>query len=278
MVHYGGYEANDNWNDEWAMRTKENDFYKWRDRLLCYDHNNTEFREWWIQRGLEMVAHDEIDGIFIDGIVKTDKKFLPVKRHGLAYFQTARELRKRLPEGKLLIGNGLRAKTSNKNSYRKHLQYLDGSYLEGWCVQERLAPTLDLMSYALKIGRIIMLNAHPLHYDKALFNKMKSLDRRYDFIQKEEYIGFPLGFFLLSVAPNSYFSYRTSVDANPKQLAVFDNTRFEAVMRKLGKPLGDYVKESEYEYSREFEHLKVQVNLQTMKGVLTVKDDNGEEL
>jgi len=126
MVHYSGksYAANKSWKDEWAMIDPKNKSeFKWRERHQCYDHRNLEFREWWIQRALNMVAHDEIDGVFIDGIVKTDKRFLPVKNHGKAYLATANELRERLPPGKILIGNGLRANTSNKNGYLEHLEY-----------------------------------------------------------------------------------------------------------------------------------------------------------
>ena len=54
---------------------------------------------------------------------------------------------------------------------------------------------------------------------------------------------------------------------------MFDNTRFEAITRKLGKPLGDYVDDGDGGYSREFEHLKVHVNIETRQGTLTVKDE-----
>lgn len=279
MVHYGGYSANENFNEEWAMfNPKQNNNYKWRGKFLSYDHTNLDFREWWIQRALDMVAHDEIDGIFIDGIVKSDKNFLPVKNHGRAYLATANELRKRLPAEKILIGNGLRANTSNKNCYLDHLEYLDGSYLEGWAHQKNLAKTLELMSAALKKGRIIMLNATPHHLDNGKLNSMKSLDDRYDYVAKPQFIGFPLGYFLLIAEPHAHFSYHVGVHAKPKAMCVFDNTRFDAITRKLGKPMGDYVKEGEGKFSREFEYLKVQVNIQTMEGVLTVKDDRGEEL
>ena len=50
----------------------------WRDKWLSYDHTNAEFREWWIHRALDMLAHDEIDGIFVDGLCKVERSFLPV--------------------------------------------------------------------------------------------------------------------------------------------------------------------------------------------------------
>jgi len=209
--------------------------------------------------------------VFIDGIVKTDKRFLPVKNHGEAYLATANELRERLPAGKILIGNGLRANTSNKNGYLEHLEYLDGSYLENWTRQKNLAPTLKLMSAALKKGRIIMLNGEPRNVNKTEYDQMRNLDDRYDYLGKPEIIGFSLGYFLLVAEPHAHLSYHSGVDAHPRMMAVFDNTRFEAITRKLGKPLGDYVKNGN-EYTREFEYLKVWVNLETTQAVLTVKD------
>mmetsp|Transcript_13254 Transcript_13254/g.24383 ORF Transcript_13254/g.24383 Transcript_13254/m.24383 type:complete len:418 (+) Transcript_13254:23-1276(+) len=281
MVHYGGYLANENFKNEWSMRNprRGGDYYKWRGKYLSYDHTNLEFREWWIQRALDMVAHDEIDGIFIDAIVKAVLTNLPVKNHDKAYFATATELRERFPEGKLLIGNALRVgRTSDGNL--KHLKYLDGSYLENWQSPKpwQMKKTLELMSTALKQGRMIMLTAEPNHHDEGELNRLTSLDDRYKYVGRPRFIGFTLGFFLLIVEPNAYFSYRTGVDARPKVKCVFDNTRFEAITRKLGKPAGEMVQEGGHVFSREFEYLKVRVNLVTMEGVLTVKDDKGEEL
>ena len=101
----------------------------WRDKWLSYDHTNAEFREWWIQRALDMLAHDEIDGIFVDGLCKVERSFLPVKNHGKAYLLTAKELRERLPPGKILIGNTIRANMGKEGNYR-YMRHLDGSYLE----------------------------------------------------------------------------------------------------------------------------------------------------
>ena len=251
MVHYGGYSANENFKDEWAMyNPKRKDYYKWRSKYLSYDHTNLEFREWWIQRALDMVSHDEIDGVFIDGIVKADARYLPTKGHNFAYRATADELRRKLPTGKILIGNGLRARTSSRDSYASHLEYLDGSYLEGWASEKNLAPTLDLMSDALKKGRIIMLSAGPDGFDQKQFNQIRSLDARYTFAGKPEYINFPLAYFLLVYEPHAYFSYHYGVDANPRRKFVWDNNRFEELTRRLGRSKGGYVRESKHEFSR----------------------------
>mmetsp|Transcript_20355 Transcript_20355/g.43621 ORF Transcript_20355/g.43621 Transcript_20355/m.43621 type:complete len:389 (-) Transcript_20355:35-1201(-) len=276
MVHYTGpnfkYLAYEDFNEDWAMTG-----WKWMRKYLSYDHTNLEFREWWIQRALDMVAYDEIDGIFIDAIVKAELKRLPVKNHGRAYWDTANELRERLPEGKILIGNAVRVGSTKDCNY-KHLKYLDGSYLENWCKAESLKKTLDLMSRALKQGRIIMLKGQPTHLDEQKLKRITSLDKKYSYVGKPEFIGFALGYFLLIAEKHAYFSYRTGVDASPRAKSVFDNTRFDAITRKLGEPMGDCADEGDGVFTREFEYLNVKVNIQTMRSELTVKDNKGEEL
>ena len=47
MVHYAGYAANDDFKNEWAMWNPErNDYYKWRDKFLSYDHTNAGNLYW----------------------------------------------------------------------------------------------------------------------------------------------------------------------------------------------------------------------------------------
>ena len=79
MVHYGSYSANKDWNPDWAARNRRNgELIRWTaGNRPSYDHTNKEFREWWIKRGLDAVSNDEIDGLFIDGIVKTSVGYLP---------------------------------------------------------------------------------------------------------------------------------------------------------------------------------------------------------
>jgi hypothetical protein len=73
MLHYGGYDANKDFKEEWALHNpkRNNEPFYWREEILSYDHTNLEFQEWWIQRGIDMLGHDQIDGIFIDAICKT---------------------------------------------------------------------------------------------------------------------------------------------------------------------------------------------------------------
>jgi hypothetical protein len=279
MVHYGDYAANETWKEDWAARDQDSgELVKWRDKFLSYDHFNLEFREWWITRALDMTSHDEIDGIFIDGINKVDNRNYCSPGHAEAYLITANELRRRLQTGKLLIGNAVRAARGG-DCNMKHLKYLDGSYLEGWQTNKNtIRDTVELISAMGKQGRIVMLTSSPMGMDektKTELESTKSLEKRYEKV--EEYIDFPLSIFLLGVEKYGYFSYHYGPpDANPRVLAAFDPSHFKKVTNKLGIPQGDYLQEDDYIFSREFEHLKVTVDIEKQHAVLTVKEEKDE--
>lgn len=156
--------------------------------------------------------------------------------------------------------------------YLLKIVYLDGSYLENWADPRFMGRTLHLMEDALKQGQIIMLNAGPHNLDTNIYYAIPTLFERYEFLNDPIYIDYPLGYFLLIVEPYAYFSFHEGVDAKQGKMTVFDNNRFDAITRKLGKPLGKYVEESEGVYSREFEFVKVHVDLNTQQGTLTVQN------
>ena len=95
VVHYPGYDANTSFQDEWAVREKatsdDDKVFLFKDRYMLYDHTHSELREWWIQRALDMVSHDEMDGVFIDAIIKTSNPHLGGVHNARAYFDTAVE-------------------------------------------------------------------------------------------------------------------------------------------------------------------------------------------
>mmetsp|Transcript_10903 Transcript_10903/g.21682 ORF Transcript_10903/g.21682 Transcript_10903/m.21682 type:complete len:395 (-) Transcript_10903:28-1212(-) len=279
MCHYGDYAANKTWEEDWALRyTDTNELVKWRNRIISYDHRNVDFREWWIKRALDMTEHEEIDGVFIDGICKVGhRKYCPPD-HAAAYIATANELRSRLQPGKLLIGNAVRA-AQRGDCNLKHLKYLDGSYLEGWQQsKDTIRDTVELISVMGKQGRMVMLTSTPMGMDQkvtAEVKKTRSLEKRYDIV--EDYIDFPLGVFLLGVEKWGYFTYHYGPpDANPRRLNVFDPTKFKKVTDKLGMPMGDYAIEDDYILSREFEHLKIRVDIEKQHAVITPKDERDE--
>ena len=156
-------------------------------------------------------------------------------------------------------------------------EYLDGSYLENWMDPRFVVRSLQLMADALKQGQMIMLNSGPHMLDRDSYNAIDKLSARYEFLNDPKYIDYPLGCFLLIVEPHSYFSYHEGVDGRPGAKTVYDNNRFDAITRKLGHPLGKYVEDSKGVFSREFEYVKVHVDVNTQQGTLTVQNDVGHD-
>ena len=258
---WGEDPTNGQFNQNWAMTKRGDPLWQGR-KHLTYNHKNLNFREWWIRRALDMASHDEIDGLFIDDIDKVNHYQLPnLRGHEKAYLATASELRKRLPGEKILIGNALKARLGNDGNLG-HLDYLDGAYVENWNQSRNHEPTLDLMTAALKMKKIVVISS-----TSSKWNNRWGKGGNWK-------LDFPLAFFLLIVEPHAYFSCPVGTDAILGN-DIFDDSRFETVMQKLGKPIGSYVKEGANEFSREFEHFTVKVVLRSRKGTLTFKDRRG---
>lgn len=286
MVHYPGYDANKYFiENEWSMRDEQSKVFMFKNKYFWYNHSNSDFREWWIKRALDIVSNDEIDGIFIDAIMKTTLRISGCPDNTDAYWQTAKELRQRLPDGKLLIGNALRPRANSRvGGYGniKHLQYLDGSYMEGWLGDaDTIVKAMELMSNASMSGRIIMLNAGPVfnnQEERIEMDKMKRLDDRYTYMK--QFIDFPLAIYLIIVDQFVYFSYHYNVDAKSNGRngrAAFDCYQFYEIKRKLGKPKGEY-KRNGYIFTREFEYLSVFVNVASREARLTERELLHDEL
>ena len=67
MEHNGAKWGEDPTNDgqfdqNWAMTKRGDPLWQGR-KHLTYNHKNLNFREWWIRRALDVVSHDEIDGL-----------------------------------------------------------------------------------------------------------------------------------------------------------------------------------------------------------------------
>lgn len=290
VIDYHNYAACkefDQHKEEWALK-KGGKIWLFKNRYMIYDNREQGLKDWWVKTATEMAAHPEIDGIFIDAICKTVPKstIYPYEDSDQQYVRMAEQLRNKLPKGKLLIGNALRATSVNGN--RQHLDYLDGSYLERWTIgsgklsdADAIASGIELMREALKKGKIIMLTATPsgATVDEDETPKAKSAKEkekmeampgsgRLDFMRKN--LTFPLAVFLVCAEKHAYFSYHSGVDANPKSTDIWDNNLMPELKRPLGKPLSDPVKNG-YEYTRSFEHVDVWVNIKTREAKLNWK-------
>lgn len=73
IVHYGGYAANSSLRDipgAFLVGRDGNDELI-RNRIQAYDLTDKALRDWWIDAAKEVCSDPAIDGIFLDGVVKT---------------------------------------------------------------------------------------------------------------------------------------------------------------------------------------------------------------
>ncbi len=295
-IRFSPYEANaefDAREADWAMHRKDTgEVVKFRDYLRYYNLAVPDMREWWVQTALGMLDQKAIDGVFIDAIMQIglagytlNNRMVHAPEKAKGYWLMAEDLRRRMPEDKLLIGNALRiAFTENGNI--EHLEYLDGSYLENWSFHAGhdksaddharvIAGSIEVMQKALKMGRIVMLTSGPMgamEDGKILGGKKvehRNQARKLAAMRRD--ITFPLAVFLTIVEPYAYFSYHSGVDARPAQKHIWDNNVFEVLKRPLGKPLGPFKREG-YVFTRKFTKLEVMVNVMTKEAKITWYD------
>jgi len=295
-IRFDPYEANAEFNAneaDWAMHRKDTgEVVQFRDRLRYYNLAVPAMREWWVKTALGMLDQQAIDGVFIDAIMQIDlagytigKQVMRAPGKAEGYWLMAEDLRRRMPKDKLLIGNALRiAFTENGNI--KHLDYLDGSYLENWWFHagrnktaedhaRAIAGSIEVMHKALKMGRIVMLTSGPMGsmVDGKFIGgkKVEYKDQASKFAAMRKQITFPLAVFLTIVDPYAYFSYHSGVDANPARNHIWDNNVFDVLKRPLGKPLGPFKREG-HVFTRKFTKLEVMVNVMTKEAKITWYD------
>jgi hypothetical protein len=295
-IKYGGYDANAEFDAneaDWAMHRKDTgEVVEFRTRWRYYNLAVPAMREWWVKTALEMVDEQAIDGVFIDAIMQIDlagykigNRVMRAPEKAEGYWLMAEDLRRRMPEDKLLVANALRvAFTENGNI--KHLDYLDGSYLENWTFHAgrnktaedhayAVAGSIEVMQEALKMGRIIMLTSGPMgavEDGKFIGGKKVEYDNQADKLAAmRQQITFPLAVFLTIVEPYAYFSYHAGVDANPARENIWDNNLFDELKRPLGRPLGPYTRDG-YVFTRKFTNLEVMVNVMTKEAKITWYD------
>jgi hypothetical protein len=273
VINYPLYRANDIFDrnrDAWALK-KNGEVFLFKDRYAIYNHLDRGLQDWWITTAKGMASDPAIDGIMIDAICKTDaaddgrRSIYPGAEYGRAYFDTAMRLKKELG-GKLLVGNALRASKPQFNM--QHLEYLDGSYVEGWAhpmggriFADYVADGMNAMSQALADGKLILFNAGPV-----VVGRDTRLARDADYASRErwmkQHIRFPLAVFLMVAEPGAYFHYGTGPDVFPgPKMDIWRNDIYDELCRPLGKPIGPASVHGHI-YTRQFEHLDVSLDLE----------------
>jgi hypothetical protein len=242
----------------------------------AYDLTNPELQEWWLDHCVEMAAHPEIDGLFIDGNIKAlepaflkrevgEKKKAEVAE---AYDAMMQRLDSQVGNDNLLLANLIRARLPN--SGLDYLEHFDGSYIEafeseanGLTKLEYVSKGIAAVQKAARDGKIICFS---MGLGKALDVGLKIDDTRAKLDEgsdAQERLTYALAIFLICAEKYSYFLPHDgySVNRNDSSVWLKDFPEFD---KPLGPPLGPAVQDG-YAYTREFAHASVWLDIENEK-------------
>ena len=235
-------------------------------RLKRYDLSKAEVREWWAEEVRKAVVEGSCDGVFMDAFPQIASE-ANIELWGQEKYDSIqdglRELirltREKTNSSALLMYNGIR-NTDVKNFGMEYLELADAAAIEHFdqfasTSKESIRQDLADMSEACRNGKVVILKTFPGFN----WTDRKKMARPYEELLEEarKNITFPLACFLVAAGPYSYFNYSWGYKPEFGTLEWYDE-----LDRPLGESLGDAVVDG-WEYTREFEHVKVWVNIET---------------
>jgi hypothetical protein len=276
IVHYSGYDVNESMAkvDNPLLTDASGDaMIVHAKKRGAYDLTNPALRKWWLDHCVEMAAHADIDGIFIDGSIKAlepaflkreigQKKKAEVKKD---YSQLMRSLHEKIGSDELLIANIIRARLPN--SGLDYLEHFDGSYLEaieteanGLSRVEYLTKGIAAIQTAARDGKIICFS---MGLGEAVqigigIDDTRAKAKQGLAIQKR--LTYSLAMFLICAEKYSYFLAHDGYSVNRNDSSVWLKD-FPEYSRPLGPPKGPASKDGNI-YTRKFEQASVWLDIE----------------
>jgi len=247
-----------------------------RGRVSAYDLSNRALQEWWLAHVEAYCRSAYIDGLFIDGNIKVlepaflrqelgAEKKAAVER---GYHRMMSGIHETLGPNKLVIANIIRARFPDAGV--GYADYFDGSYIEGFehavgglSREEYMAKGIAGIQTAARSGKII---AFTMGMGEIKATKMGIDEARGEILDQaalQKRLVYALANFLVCAEKYSYFLPHDGygVDSGESLLWMKDIPEFN---RPLGAPKGAAVK-SGWIYTREFEHARVWLDLESEK-------------
>jgi len=276
FLDYSLYDAHEVYaqHPEWWLRKLDGSLDKKRGDLMRYDLSNPEVREWWTDEVKKAVINGSCDGVFMDAFPQiTDtanielwgqEKYDAIQE-GL--IRTIELTRDKIGPDNIIMYNGIR----NTNELHYGMQYLDNTdastieHFDQFSSRDKENVALDMenMIEAGKQGQIVIMKGWP----EFNWTEREKMNKSYEELLElaRNNITFPLACFLIAAQPHAYFCYswgyrdrHGSLDPYPE----FD--------KPLGEPNGQAVRDG-WQYTREFEHCKVWVDLETKQATIDWK-------
>jgi hypothetical protein len=231
------------------------------------DASNPGFRAWWARSAARIVAHPDVDGVFVDGAnPEGDHPF------HTAMLQALRAALVALPKPALLLVNGVPA--PGKDGLPSILDLCDGIMIEYFGIVGKRDPD-KLKEYMLdvvrlgKAGKIVMARTFPgfTFFDPEV--RDWSYARKLD--EAKRNVGFSLATYLAVAQRYTYLQYGWGYENIGGAYVLEadgvtpDPAWYPEFLKPLGEPLED-PRVDGYVFTRRFRHAAVRVDLLARSG------------
>jgi hypothetical protein len=273
LVHYSCYAADKQLKaiDKPFLTDKSGNSNLVRNKVPAYDLSNKQLEEWWFKNAQTVCSSKHIDGLFVDGNIKALEKGYLRRQVGAdkkdavtkAYHRIMTQLPKTLGKDKLIVGNILRARFQDAGL--EHLNYFDGSYIEGFehavggvSRKDYVAKGIDAVQKAARSGKLIAFTIGSKGYGDTGMDSGKTQTKGKNAPFQERF-RYALALFLVCAEKNSYFMFTDGygVDGDNKHWM----NKVPEYTRPLGPPKGPAQKKG-YRYQRSFQHAEVTVDIE----------------
>ncbi|PIB30425.1 hypothetical protein BFP77_04595 [Maribacter sp. 4U21] len=236
--------------------------------VYFFDVLNPNFRNWWVETVAKGIVDSGSDGAFIDQMhgfswLRENRKEEVHKAQGALI----KALKKKLGPNKIVLGNNV-----NDDIAKYAYPHVDGAMFEHYSseltTKENLLAEWDEMLKNAKEGKISIFRFGFEHdTDSPKNDEQKGYTLEMERLSKEN-LEFYLSCFLIGAQPYSYFQYGWGWDLDDGSLVDHPD-----LQRKLGAPKSGYKRSDldEWEFTREFEHASVWVNIESRKSQITWK-------
>lgn len=239
-----------------------------RDKVYCFDVLNPDFRQWWVETVAKAVEETGADGLFVDQMHAFTFRRPAADRQSAQEAQALmmQMAKEAIGEDKiLLLNNAAHIPDLNVTGDAFMFEHYNADLLS----KENIINDWQLMKQLSLAGKIAVWRVGVEYEAEGTeLAGASRLDRLYDKAAEfealsREHLNFYLAAFLIGAQENSYFQYGWGWGTTTGPLVDYPEFR-----TPLGAPKGDYVQESPWVFTREFEYASVRIDLDKREGVI----------
>ena len=288
FVHYQSYSFDDQLGNipGWYLQTKRGDDKVVRKKNQGYDTSNEALRKWWVDSAAEVCQSPHVDGLFLDGNIKSLTSYLKGqlpkgKKEATieGYHDMMTATRKALGPEKLMVANIIRARFPN--SGLEYMNYFDGTYLEGFMhpagtklsKQDYLAKGIEATQAAARDGKIVAMTLGL--GESSVLEGVDETHKKVDDLSaiSQDDLHYKLALFLICAEKHSYLFLHDGycVDTRGRKKICQSGLWLKSLpeyQKPLGPPKGPAVRKG-YIYKREFQHASVWLDIENSQGKVT---------